>query len=59
MDGEVHLETAQSERDVERTRILNGHGLKVIRFKNEEVENMMNDMIIQIKKELIESERSD
>ncbi len=59
MDGEVHLETAQSERDVERTRILNGHGLKVIRFKNEEVENMMNDVIIQIKKELIESERSD
>lgn len=59
LDGEVHLDAAQIERDVERTRILNCHGLKIIRFKNEEVENLMNDVIIQIKKELIESKRSD
>ena len=59
LDGEVHLDAAQRERDVERTKILNYHGLKVIRFKNEEVENMINDVITQIKKELIESKRSD
>ena len=58
LDGESHLDPAQSERDIERTRILNRHGLKVIRFKNEEVENMMKNMIIQIKKELMESKRS-
>jgi very-short-patch-repair endonuclease len=57
LDGESHLDAAQIERDVERTKTLNHHGLKVIRFKNEEVENMMNDVIIRIKKELIESRR--
>ncbi len=59
LDGESHLDVAQIERDVERTRILNCHGLKIIRFKNEEVENLMNDVIIRIKKELIESKRLD
>jgi very-short-patch-repair endonuclease len=59
LDGEVHLDAAQRERDIERTKILNHHGLKVIRFKNEEVENMINGVVIQIKNELIESKRSD
>jgi len=59
LDGESHLDTTQIERDVERTRILNKHGLKVIRFKNEELEYNMEDVILKIKKELIESKKSD
>ena len=51
------MDPAQMERDIERTRILNRHGLSVIRFKNEEVEKNMKYVISQINKELLESKR--
>ncbi len=57
LDGDVHMDSAQMERDIERTRILNCHGLFVIRFKNEEVETNMKYVISQINKELLESKR--
>jgi very-short-patch-repair endonuclease len=57
LDGNVHMDPAQMERDIERTRILNRHGLSVIRFKNEEVEKNMKYVISQINKELLESKR--
>lgn len=37
IDGEVHDDPSQKERDLERTRILNRFGLKVLRFSNAEV----------------------
>lgn len=52
------MDRAQMEKDIERTRILNRHGLFVIRFKNEEVEKNMKYVISQIKKELFEPKRS-
>ncbi|HEX8359612.1 MAG TPA: DUF559 domain-containing protein [Longimicrobium sp.] len=35
VDGDIHDE--QAERDAARTEILNAHGIRVIRFRNEEV----------------------
>ncbi|HEX8359615.1 MAG TPA: DUF559 domain-containing protein [Longimicrobium sp.] len=35
VDGDIHDE--QVERDAARTEILNAHGIRVIRFRNEEV----------------------
>ena len=57
LDGDVHMDRAQMEKDIDRTRILNRHGLFVIRFKNEEVEKNMKYVISQINKELLESKR--
>ena len=37
IDGEVHDDPSQNERDLERTRMLNRFGLKELRFRNEEV----------------------
>jgi 5-methyltetrahydrofolate--homocysteine methyltransferase len=37
LDGSVHDLPDQSETDEERTKFLNEHGLKVIRFRNEEI----------------------
>ncbi len=51
IDGSVHLDPTQLERDIERTRILNQLGLKVIRFTNKEVEHKMDHVITQIKNE--------
>ena len=48
LDGGIHDSDAQHERDLERTKILNRHGLKVIRFSNEDVEQNMMDVISKI-----------
>lgn len=37
VDGDVHFTEAGKAYDAERTRILEGYGLKVIRFTNDEV----------------------
>jgi very-short-patch-repair endonuclease len=37
LDGEVHDDPFQKERDQERTKILQSMGLKEIRFRNKEV----------------------
>src|SRR5581483_4126195 len=37
VDGPVHLEPEQAERDAMRTRRLAGFGYRVLRFRNEEV----------------------
>ena len=52
VDGSVHEDSYQAERDVERTKILDGFGLKEIRFKNAEVMNNIDDVIRQIEKAL-------
>ena len=37
IDGETHYTESAQEYDRERTRVLQGYGLKVIRFKNDDV----------------------
>jgi 5-methyltetrahydrofolate--homocysteine methyltransferase len=37
LDGSIHNLPDQFESDEERTKFLNDHGLKVIRFRNEEI----------------------
>ena len=49
VDGSVHEDSYQKERDVERTKILNNFGLREIRFKNEEVISNTDNVIRQIK----------
>jgi very-short-patch-repair endonuclease len=53
VDGSVHADSYQLERDTERTRILNRFGIQVIRFTNTEVETEMERVIERIKENLL------
>ncbi len=48
VDGDVHEDSYQKERDIERTKILNGFELSELRFKNEEVMNNIEHVIEEI-----------
>jgi very-short-patch-repair endonuclease len=48
LDGGIH--DAQQERDAERTAQLEARGLRVIRFRNEEVEDDMPSVLRRIAK---------
>jgi len=48
IDGKIH--ERQHDYDEMRTFIMNTMGIKVIRFKNEEVENNLEDVLSQITK---------
>ncbi|WP_010231823.1 leucine--tRNA ligase [Gillisia marina] len=50
VDGGIHL--SQEEKDIERSRILNDLGFKVIRFTNEEVIGNLDSVLEDIQKEL-------
>jgi very-short-patch-repair endonuclease len=50
LDGKYHKHRLKADK--ERTKVLNYLGLKVIRFKNEEVVGDLKEVIIKIKKEL-------
>jgi very-short-patch-repair endonuclease len=52
VDGTVHDETSQKERDEQRTIILKKLGLKEIRFTNTDVINHTNQVIRKIESEL-------
>lgn len=39
IDGDTHFTTYGQEYDIERTRILEGYGLRVMRFTNQQVMN--------------------
>jgi len=52
IDGGIHNETDQLERDENRTCELENFGLKVIRFTNEEVINQTEKVLIEIMQEL-------
>ncbi len=43
IDGPIH--NLQQEYDDFRTHLLNGLGLRVVRFRNEEVENNLNEVL--------------
>jgi len=52
VDGEIHNEAFQNERDLQRTKLLNNLGLKEIRFKNDEILNQIDQVINRIGSEL-------
>ena len=52
VDGAVHFETSQKERDEQRTIILKRLGIKEIRFTNEEVINHIDQVIKSIESTL-------
>ena len=49
LDGGVHAEPTQAARDAERTEFLQSRGIRVLRFKNETVENEIEAVLKQIK----------
>jgi len=51
VDGGIHLK--HREEDAIRTKWLNFIGYSVIRFKNEEVENNIQEVLASIKKEIV------
>lgn len=54
LDGEVHHDEYQKERDFERTLILKEYGIRVVRFKNEAVFNDIEGVLKTIEKALNE-----
>ena len=52
VDGAVHEDSYQKERDIERTKILNSFGLREIRFKNEEIIKDIDSVIKKIEQTL-------
>jgi len=48
LDGKIHEH--QKENDKLRTEIINNKGIKLIRFKNNEIENDINRVMINLKK---------
>jgi len=48
LDGEIHNST--SEHDEYRTRTLKEYGIKVLRFKNTEIENNISEVVATIQK---------
>lgn len=53
VDGNVHDEPQQNERDIEREEILKNLGLRIIRFTNKEIFNDIEDVIKRIKESII------
>ena len=47
VDGAIHLQ--QKEYDQERSRFIESTGVKVIRFRNEEIENSIEQVIERIR----------
>ena len=50
LDGDYHNQEEQKQKDEVRTEVLRLNGLKIIRFKNEEVEQDINQVLTTIKK---------
>ena len=54
IDGDVHFNVEAQKADEERTRIIEGFGLKIIRFPNEEIFRNMKEVIAEIAKQINE-----
>ena len=50
VDGGVHANAEQAARDAARTEFLEAHGVRVLRFSNEEVENALGEVLRRIVK---------
>lgn len=53
LDGKYHDSKSQSEFDANRSSMINEFGLKVIRFRNEDVVNNISLVLSEIEKNLI------
>ena len=49
VDGSVHDSNEAQHKDAERTAFLRDHGIRVIRFRNEEIEKDMDGVMLQIR----------
>ena len=49
IDGEIHATTENQEKDKDRTCFLNQYRINVLRFRNEEIENNIEEVIKEIK----------
>ena len=58
LDGAVHYDDYQKERDHERTKILQELGIEVIRFKNREVIENIEEVLQFIEKAILERDQS-
>lgn len=52
LDGEYHDNENQKKLDQERTEILNLQNIRIIRFKNAEIQNQLETVLQKIKFEL-------
>ena len=52
LDGDYHNQEEQKQRDEVRTEVLRLNDLKIIRFKNEEVEQDINQVLTMIKNKI-------
>ena len=52
LDGDYHNQEEQKQKDEVRTEVLRFNGLKIIRFKNEEVEQDINQVLTTIKNKI-------
>ena len=52
LDGDYHDQEEQKQKDEVRTEVLRLNDLKIIRFKNEEVEQNINQVLITIKNKI-------
>jgi very-short-patch-repair endonuclease len=48
LDGSVHDQPEQKDYDRERTEYLESHGLRVLRFRNEDVMDRLNEVVRKI-----------
>ena len=53
VDGDYHQEPQQQELDKQRTEFLVSKGYQVIRIKNEEISNDLNEVVMKIKEEVL------
>jgi very-short-patch-repair endonuclease len=58
VDGAVHDDVYQHERDIQRTRILKKLGIKELRFRNEEIFNNIKQVLERISAELTDNRLS-
>ncbi len=52
VDGGYHNEPMQQQDDQMRTEFMESKGYTVIRFKNEEINNNLNEVVMRIKEQL-------
>jgi very-short-patch-repair endonuclease len=52
LDGDVHEEAEQKENDIRRDKALNDLGLRIVRFKNDEVLKNLSTVVGKIKEQL-------
>jgi len=52
LDGSVHQENEQKQHDADRDGTLSEMGLRVIRFKNDDIEKNLEDVLVKIRKSL-------